>query len=70
MAVLFCQDPRVEDDDDAFVLLRANEATDTLAEFQNRLRERILGEWIPAAAFDFLEPCFDCLLYTSDAADE
>src|SRR4029434_6678820 len=55
LAVLLRQDARVEDDDDALVLLCADEAPDALAKFENRFGERILGEGVAAAAFDFFQ---------------
>ena len=55
-AVAFRQHAGVEDDDDAAVLLRANEPPDALAQFQDRLGQRILGERIAALRLDQLQP--------------
>src|SRR5260370_15116360 len=58
-AVGFGDDAIVEDDDDAAVARRPDQATNALSKFQDRLRQRVFREGIAAALLDQLEFGFD-----------
>src|SRR5437667_5283646 len=49
----------VENDDNAAVTFRSNQAPYALAKFKDRLRQRIFREGIAAALLDQFEFCFD-----------
>src|ERR1043166_4800647 len=50
-------DPIIEDDDDATVAFRADQAADALTQFQHRFRQRIFGKRIATALLDQLKFC-------------
>src|SRR5258705_3078272 len=57
-SVRFAEDSAVEDDDCAGVGLRTDETPDSLAEFEDGLRKRILFEGAASLRFDAFEPGF------------
>jgi hypothetical protein len=58
-AIGFGHDPIVENDDDAAVGLGANQTADALPKFQDRFRQRILGERVAAARLNQFKLRFD-----------
>src|SRR6267142_2823543 len=59
LAVLLRQNPVVQNHDDARVRLRADQASDALPEFQDRLGQRKFAEGISTARLDPLQPRLD-----------
>ena len=58
-AVIFGNHARVQNHNDAVVRSASDQASDPLAEHQNRIRNRVFFEGTPAGGFDPLAPRFD-----------
>ena len=58
-AVVLAQDPIIQNNDDAFIGLGPNKATDPLSQFQDRFGKGIFGERISAVGLDIFELGFD-----------
>ena len=54
-----CQHAVVEDDGDAAILLRADETTDALPEFEHGFRHGVLHKGIAVTFADLFKPRFD-----------
>src|SRR3954452_6009753 len=56
LAVAFCPHAAVEDYDDSLVRLAADQASESLLQFDDRFGHRVIHERVSAGALDHLQP--------------